>query len=76
MISRLYRTLSVSLDKGKLEVKEKKERDLGKDLNMKEWKQADSLIKWISMKIRHQVVQFNYTLFRRRIYVLLNCRNV
>lgn len=76
MISRLYRTLSVSLDKGKLEVKEKKERDLGKDLNMKEWKQADSLIKWISMKIRHQVVQFNYSLFRRRIYVLLNCTNV
>lgn len=68
--------MSVSLDKGKLEVKEKKERDLGKDLNMKEWKQADSLIKWISMKIRHQVVQFNYSLFRRRIYVLLNCTNV
>lgn len=66
--------MSASLDKGKLEVKEKKERDLGKELHIR--METGSLMKWISMKIRHQVVQFNYVLFREHIYVLLNCRNV
>lgn len=32
--------------------------------------ETDSLIKWICMKIRHQVVQFNYILFREPIYAL------
>lgn len=34
LISRLYRTLLVFLDKGKLEAKEKKERNLDKELNV------------------------------------------
>lgn len=54
--------------KANWKLKRKKERGLGKELNILTI-ETDNLIKQISMK-RHQVVLFNYILFREHIYVL------